>query len=261
MQHAVFLPLFDELAEPWAATRLAVEAEALGWDGFFVWDHIAYRSPVVALADPWLMLAVIASTTTAIRLGPMVTPLPRRRPAKVARETATLDRLSRGRLTLGVGIGGDGSGELSSTGEQEDERVRGEMLDESLEVLAKAWSGQPMQHRGKHYRVDGPSFQPTPRQQPGPPIWVAARYGNRAPLARAARFDGVFPIGIDEPAQLAEVVETVGRGAGFDVAIGVDPGQDPRPYAQVGATWALTALPITTTEDTALGVVRAGPPR
>lgn len=258
MRRALFLPIFDELAEPRAVATLAAEAEEHGWDGLFVWDHITYRAPVVALADPWVTLAAVACATERLRIGPMVTPLPRRRPVVLARQTATLDRLSRGRLTLGVGIGGDGSGELSTTGEQTDDRLRGAMLDEGLEVLQAAWAGEQVDYHGKHYLDDGLTFLPTPVQRPGPPIWVAARYGSTKPLARAARFDGLFPIGIEEPAQLAEVVAEVGREEGFDVMIGLEPGVEAGPYEGL-ATWAAVAFPITTTVDTVRGVLREGP--
>ena len=122
--------------------RLAADAEEVGWDGLFVWDQLLWRPPIRDVADPWITLAAVAAATERLRLGPMVSPLARRRPAKVARETATLDRLSGGRLTLGVGLGSDRfGGELSKTGEQLDDRVRGRMLDESLRILAAAWSG------------------------------------------------------------------------------------------------------------------------
>ena len=84
---------------------LAVAAEAGGWDGVFLWDHVVYRPPIRAVADPWVALSVIAAHTDRVRLGPTVTPLLRRRVQKEARETVALDRLSRGRLTLGVGLG------------------------------------------------------------------------------------------------------------------------------------------------------------
>ena len=119
MRFGLFIPLFDELADPALVARLCAEAEEAGWDGVFVWDQVRWREPVVEIADPQITLAAIASATERIRLGPMVTPLARRRPAKVARETATLDRLSGGRLTLGVGLGSDRfAQEYSITGEE-----------------------------------------------------------------------------------------------------------------------------------------------
>ena len=136
MRSGLWLPLFEELADPGVVASLAAEAEERGWHGVFVWDQLRWREPIQRVADPWITLAAIAAATEQVRLGPMVTPLARRRPAKVARETATLDRLSGGRLILGVGLGGDRfAGEFSKTGEELDDRVRGEMLDEALEIL------------------------------------------------------------------------------------------------------------------------------
>ena len=106
VQSGLWLPLFGELSDPRAVTGVAAEAEEAGWHGVFVWDHLYWREPV-RVGDPWIALAAIATATEEVRLGPMVTPLPRRRPATVARESVTLDRLSRGRLTLGVDIGSD----------------------------------------------------------------------------------------------------------------------------------------------------------
>ena len=266
MRCALFLPPFDELSDPRLVARLAADAEEHGWDGFFVWDHITYRDPVRLLADPWITLAAVASATSRIRLGPMVTPLPRRRPVKVARETATLDVLSEGRLVLGVGIGGDRSREFSATGEQTEDKVRGAMLDEALEVLAAAWSGEPVHHRGEPYVVDDLQVLPTPVQRPGPPVWVALRYGNAGPLRRAARHDGAFPIEIESPDQLADVGQQIAGLRGddarpFDLVVGGPPGTDPRPYADAGATWWTVSFPLSTTEADVRAVLRDGPPR
>lgn len=265
MRSAAFIPPFDELADARLCAALAAEAEEHGWDGFFVWDHTTYRAPVQAVADPWVVLSAVATATERLRIGPMVTPLPRRRPVEVARQTATLDQLSQGRLVLGVGIGGDGSRELSATGEQTDDRVRGAMLDEHLDVLAAAWSGEPVRHRGARYLVDDVRFLPTPVQRPGPPVWVAMRYGNRAPLRRAARHDGVFPIEIESPDQLAscvhEISELRGGLAGFDVVVGGPPGTDVAGYERAGATWWTVSFGLETTADQVRGVLREGPPR
>ena len=244
MRHGLYLPIFGELSDPAAVARVTAEAEAAGWDGVFVWDHLRYREPVTEVADPWVTLAAMATATERLRLGPMVTPLARRRPAKVVRETVTLDRLSGGRLTFGVGLGGDDSGELSGTGEQTDDRERARMLDEALGILEAAWTGDVVNHRGDHYVVDGLSFLPRPVQEPRIPIWVAVRGGNRRPLRRAARYEGVFPVEVHTPDLLAEIVAGVAeqRGgdlAGYDVVIGGDPGADPAPFRDAGATWWL----------------------
>lgn len=265
MHHGVFVPIFGELADPIAVARLAARAEEAGWDGFYVWDHIAYRE-VDDVADPWVTLAAVACATEGLRLGPLVTPLPRRRPLKVAREVATLDLLSRGRVTLGVGIAGDRSRELSGTGEEPDAKVRGAMLDEGLDVLTAAWAPGPTDHHGDHYVVDHLVTGPRPAQRPRPPIWVAVRQGNAAPLRRAARYEGVFPVDLGGPDALAEIVAGVqgqrdpSAGA-FDVAAMVDETDDAAAYAAAGATWLLTKFShLDGRLDTVRAVIDAGPP-
>ncbi len=262
MKHGLFLPLFDELAEPRLVAAIAADAESAGWDGVFVWDHLDYRAPVTGIADPWVTLAAMAMTTESVRLGPMVTPLPRRRPLKVAREVVSLDRLSGGRVILGVGIGSDRSGEFSHTGEELDTRVRAAMLDEGLQLLRDAWTGQPLDHQGQHYLAEDLFVRPTPLQE-RLPIWAAVRYGNANPLKRAARHDGVFPIDIDHPDKLAETLaglEIPNRP--FDVAVGAQDETDPRPYEAVGATWWMRGFsPFGLTEDEVRSVLAAGPLR
>ena len=265
LRSALWLPLFDALADPAVVARLAAEAEQAGWHGVFVWDQLRWRTPVRQVADPWITLAAIATATEQVRLGPMITPLPRRRPAKLARETATLDQLSGGRLTLGVGIGSDRfASELSMTGEQLDDRLRGQMLDEALQILVAAWSGAPVHHRGAHYTVDGIQFLPRPVQRPGVPVWVAGFPGNRKPQRRAARYDGFFPANLEHPDQLAEVVVTITQlrqdtTAPYDIAVGLPPGTDPAPWAKAGATWWLPEFPPGVSLDQVRGVLRDGP--
>ena len=270
MRSGLFLPLFDPLADPAVVARLSAEAEEAGWHGVFVWDNLRYVEPVVEVADPWITLAAMATATERIRLGPMVTPLARRRPVKVARETATLDRLSGGRLTLGVGLGSDRfASEYSITGEELDDRRRASMLDESLEILAAAWSGEPVQHRGEHYTVDGMSFLPRPVQRPGVPVWVAGYYGKPKPVRRAARYQGFFPLGLDHPGQLAEIVADLaarraeaGRKTTepYDLVVALPPGDDPAPYAAAGATWWLVEFPWDAPSvDQVRAVIRDGP--
>ena len=218
----------------------------------------------------YLTLAAIATATEVIRLGPMVTPLARRRPVKVARETASLDVLSNGRLTLGVGLGSDRfAREFSMTGEELDERRRARMLDESLEILAAAWSGEPVHHQGDHYTVDGMRFLPRPVQRPGVPVWVAGFYRAPRPLRRAARHQGFFPINLEHHDQLAEVatkVTSLRRDAGIDIAQPYDlvaalpAGRDPAPYAAAGATWWVVEFESESASvDQVRGVIRDGP--
>jgi alkanesulfonate monooxygenase SsuD/methylene tetrahydromethanopterin reductase-like flavin-dependent oxidoreductase (luciferase family) len=260
------LPLFDELSDPLAVVRLAADAEAAGWHGVFVWDHLRWEAPVRNVADSWVTLAAIATATARLRLGPMVTPLPRRRPVKVARETATLDVLSGGRLILGVGIGDDRfAREFSKTGEQLNDRARGQMLDEALEILAAAWSGEPVHHHGDHYTVDDIQFLPRPVQRPGVPVWIAGFSGNGKAMRRAARYDGFYPVYLEHPDQLAEVVATVtglrpDPTAPYDFVIGLPMGADPHPWRQAGATWCLSGFdPERVSLDQVRGVLRDGP--
>lgn len=266
LRSALWLPLFDDLADPAVVARLAAEAEEAGWHGVFVWDHLRWQAPVRQVADPWITLAAIATATERLRFGPMVTPLARRRPAKVARETATLDQLSGGRLTLGVGLGSDRYGsELSTTGEELDDRKRGRMLDESLEILTAAWSGRPVHHHGEHYTVDSIEFLPLPVQQPRVPVWVGGYPGRRKPLQRAAQHDGFFPVDLDHPDQLAEIATTLTdlrphTTTPYDLVVALPPGTDPAPYALAGATWWMAEFAPGVSLDQVRGALRDGPP-
>jgi alkanesulfonate monooxygenase SsuD/methylene tetrahydromethanopterin reductase-like flavin-dependent oxidoreductase (luciferase family) len=224
MRLGLYIPLFDELADPALVARLSAEAEEAGWHGVFVRDHVRWREPVVDVADTQITPAAIAGATERIRLGPMVTPLARRRPVKVARATSTLDRLSDGRPNLGVGLGSDRfGGEYSITGEELDDRTRVRMLDEALEILEAAWSGDLV---------------------------------------------GFFPVGLEHPDQLAEIATELSglrRAAGsrdaFDIAVELDLGADPAPYAAAGATWGLVAFPPdAVSADLVRDVIRQGPP-
>lgn len=269
IRSGLWLPLFDALADPWVCAGLAAEAETGGWDGVFVWDHLNWSAPVRGVGDPWITLSAISVATESVLVGPMVTPLARRRPVKVARETVTLDRLARGRLVLGVGLGHDRFGnEFSATGEAVDARQRASMLDESLAVLAAAWSGRTVEYRGAHYTVDGMRFEPSPFAGGPIPVWVGGGAGRRLPLERAARHAGYVPVNLEGPDQLAESIATIDGLRGhplpgeYDVAVGLPLGVDPRPYADAGATWWLTEFdPCSVTPDAVRGVIRDGPAR
>jgi alkanesulfonate monooxygenase SsuD/methylene tetrahydromethanopterin reductase-like flavin-dependent oxidoreductase (luciferase family) len=201
LRSALWLPIFDDLAEPAVVARLAAEAEEAGWHGVFVWDHLRWRAPVRRVADPWITLAAIATATERLRLGPMVTPLARRRPPKVTRETATADRLSGGRLTLGVGLGSDRfADELRATGEELDDRRRGQMLDESLEILTAAWSGRPVHHHSQHYTVDGISF--LPGRFSGPACRCGSRASPPSPISASERRPGTTSPSPSHPAPI-----------------------------------------------------------
>ena len=173
--------------------RLARDAETAGWDGFFLWDHMIRRPPWQPMVDPWVTLAAVGCATERIVIGPMVTPLARRRVSVIARQTATLDRLAAGRLRLGVGLGAPDD-EFTRFGEDADPKRRAQILDESLDALAAALVGRArVVFRGAHVVLDEVEFTPTPVHG-RVPIWVAGVWPGGAPFRRAARFDGVWPV-------------------------------------------------------------------
>ena len=261
-RRGIFVPPFDALADPRVMGDLAEVAEAAGWDGLFVWDHIRYSPPVAAIGDPWIHCAAIAARTERLLLGPMVTPLPRRRPHVVARQAASLDLLAGGRLVLGFGSGDDWLGEWSRFGDEVDPRVRGAMLDEGLDVVTGLLSGRLVEHLGPHYRAEDVRFQPAPERPI--PIWIAGRFGNARPLARAARYDGFFGIDYPDAAGVAAVRDGLAaqRGAldGYDVVVDLPYGRDPAPWAAAGASWVLTRFgPYELDARAVRAAVAAGP--
>lgn len=244
MRYAVNIPNFGDFADPAGVAGLAVVAERAGWDGLFVWDHILgwEGAPV---GDPWVILAAAAVRTERLRIGTMVTPLPRRRPWVLSRQIVSLDHLSGGRVVLGVGIGYPPEEEFGTFAEPTDERVRADMLDEGLAILTGMWSGMPFGYDGSHYHLRTATFLPIPVQRPRVPIWVAGMWPHRRPFRRAARFDGVAPIRADmaamSPSEVAEVVAYVRAHRTspepFDVVVGGAPPEDPGAFAEAGVTW------------------------
>lgn len=261
MYYGIDVPNYGAYADPHVLVGLARDAEDAGWDGFFLWDHVAWGLEYLPMADPWVILAAIAMSTKRLRLGTMVTPLPLRRPVKLARETVTLYHLSGGLLVLGVGIGSLRFIEWDDLGEEPDLKVRAAMLDEGLEVLSGLWSGEPFSHRGSHHEISQQLFLPKPLQSPRIPVWVAGRWLAKAPFRRAARWDGAYPIGRDlsfgemmtpeEVRDLSGFVRDIrGNGGPFDlVHAGLTGGEDPdrdaevaSRYADAGATWWMEHL-------------------
>ena len=242
MKFAVCLANFGTYADPRQSLRVAQAAEASGWDGFFVWDHLAFVWGPPS-ADPWVTLAAVAAQTEALTLGTALTPLPRRRPQVVALQAASLAALNEGgRVVFGAGLGGNEK-EFTRFGEDPDPRRRARLLDDGLRLVRELWPG---------------------------PIWVG---GNSAPaLRRASRWDGWIPnsVGRDgmamTPAELARGVATIARGAGFDVACnGYSSPHDSElvaEYEQAGATWWLENLHDRRFDlDGVLARVSAGPAR
>lgn len=281
MFFAIDVPNHGEYGNPHLLLELAVETEAAGWDGFFIWDHIVkYNDSSLPVADPWVVLSAIAVHTKRIHLGPMITPLARRRPWKVARESATLDLLSNGRLIMGVGLGARSAEEFENFGDEGEPGIRAEMLDEALEILAGLWSGEPFSYQGIHYKVKKTQFKPEPLQVPSIPIWVAGTWPHKKPLQRAARWDGVFPIGAKhsqvDMITVAEVEAVINYlksnlplNERFDIVhLGMTPVDDHAQalktvtqYSQVGVTWWLENInPHRFSLDMARQRIRSGPP-
>ena len=245
--------------DPRTMAELAALAEASGWDGLLLEDYIVYQSQLgTPTYDPWIVLAAMALATTHVRLGTLVTPLPRRRPWKLASEAVTLDHLSGGRLILGVGAGDGREPSFRAVGEPTEPRVLAERLDEGLEILAGLWSGEPVSFQGKHYHISGLRLSPTPVQQPRIPLWVGGDWLVRGVRRRLARWDGCCvykgspgteeyrPMTADDVRDILSLVERErGTTAAFDVCIGGLEGcpdaEREREYirslAEAGATW------------------------
>jgi alkanesulfonate monooxygenase SsuD/methylene tetrahydromethanopterin reductase-like flavin-dependent oxidoreductase (luciferase family) len=257
VRFAINVPNFGPYADVAAMADLARIAEEGGWDGLFVWDHVTWlRSDPQPVADPWILLTAVALATTKLRIGTMITPVARRRPAKLVRETATLDRLSGGRLTLGVGLGSPLDDEFRALGEPGDPKLLATRLDEGLDILAAAWSGQPVHYTGVAQRVEAVTFLPRPVQRPRIPIWVGGTWPNRGPVQRALRWDGAVFTYLDRtkrennwrsptPAEIIDLATQVRqeRGSldGFDIVVSgrarhTDRDLVPR-MAAAGATW------------------------
>jgi alkanesulfonate monooxygenase SsuD/methylene tetrahydromethanopterin reductase-like flavin-dependent oxidoreductase (luciferase family) len=273
-------------ADPRTMADLASLAEQSGWDGIFLEDYLVYQNKTgTPTYDPWVCLAAMAVRTERIRLGTTVTPLPRRRVAKLAAEAVTLDHLSGGRATLGLGLGDAWDVALANLGEQTDTRVRAAMLDEGLDVLVGLWSGTPFTYSGRFYRVDNVTLLPRPVQTPRIPIWIGGQYPKLGPVRRAARWDGsclFIPTdysadGIasrdwtpdDVRSFLATVADLRPPNAGaFDMAVG---GRERHAdwdaeraliggLAEAGATWWVEWIPPTD-RPTAQAAIARGPLR
>jgi alkanesulfonate monooxygenase SsuD/methylene tetrahydromethanopterin reductase-like flavin-dependent oxidoreductase (luciferase family) len=229
--------------------ELARRAEEAGWDGVFTWDGI-HVSDTMEHHDPWVLMSAFAMATERVRIGAMIQPLARRRPWKVARESVTLDHVSRGRFVLCVGLGTLDDAGWGRVGEPTERRVRAERLDETLEILDGLWSGELYGHDGVHYRFQPMRFLPTPVQLPRVPVWVVGAWPAERSMARAARWDGVLPHvvggGPVTPEDVARMRDWIGqrRGSldGYDIVVEgtTGPGalaEEPRRHAEAGATW------------------------
>jgi hypothetical protein len=172
------------------ASKLAKLAEDAGWDGIFLGD-------AVWTEDPMITLAAAACSTSRIRLGTMITPVPLRRPWKLASESLALDRLSEGRLTLGLAAGAVWMGWQGFPDEVTETRLRVEMLDETIDLLTLFYKCKPFDYEGKHYhlkltQVDEMYYPGKPVQQPRIPLWVVGIWPMEKSMQRTLKGDGVI---------------------------------------------------------------------
>ncbi len=277
LKHGLYIPNFGKASDPKTLVHAAIQAEKHGWDGFFLWDHLVEWEKRVPISDSFTTLAAIAVKTSRIKLGTTLTPLPRLKPWIAARQTATLDQLSNGRLVLGVGLGAKESCDYSRFGESEDNKILAEKLDESLEIITGLWTGKPCSHGGKHYKVGRTTFLPVPKQKPRIPIWVGGFWPREGPFKRAARWDGVIPLVLPErlpqPNDIQEILAYIKRHGRtktpFDVVnIGWTTGSNRdrdsekvAAYRDAGTTWWLESLfTKRDSPDGMLNRIREGPP-
>lgn len=261
--------------------QLTAEAEAAGWDGVFIADALAIGSkdfPDFPFFDPWVVLAAMAMSSKRVRIGTIITPLSRRRPWKLARETTSIDHLSAGRMILGVGLGAaEDDGGFFKVGEAMDIKIRAQMLDEGLAILTGLWTGKPFTFKGEHYKVDEMCMLPPPVQSPRIPIWVPGVWLKPKSMERALRWDGIIPQKYKSmqrmtPTEVHELKQFVDehreQTTPFDIVVG---GQTPGnnrvqavkkvdPFEKAGATWWLESL-MTTSWDKLRKRIKQGPPR
>jgi alkanesulfonate monooxygenase SsuD/methylene tetrahydromethanopterin reductase-like flavin-dependent oxidoreductase (luciferase family) len=286
VRFSINIPNFGDFADARVVAKVAAAAEAAGWDALFVWDHVVHdkqRRRDQPFGDPWILLTAAALTTSTLRLGPLVTPVARRRPEQLARQVATLDGLSGGRVIFGAGLGGPIEDEFGSFGDTTDATVLAERLDEGLDLLARYWSGGTVDHDGRHYRVRETALLPATVQQPRPPVWIAGYWPNRRPMRRAAEWDGAVPLftsarhgeapAPEEVRALADYIAGQrGDRAGdpFDIVVGgaSDPSSATDllgPLREAGATWwderQVQSNPDHHRAAAVLRRVEAGPPK
>ena len=284
LRFGLSLANFGDFADARRVADLARLAEDAGWEALLVWDHLAFTWGPPS-GDPWTLVTAAALATSRLLVGTDVSVIARERPLPFANRIATIDRLSGGRVVLGVGIGG-AADEYRKAGEPVDMRERAALTDEVLAVVRPLLAGETVTHHGPGVIVDDVTLAPLPVGTPDGrpvPVWIGGE--SRGARRRAARHDGWIPFPYDEAGNLSMGPDTMAghlreiraerSAAGlpasepFDVAMhGETPGPGEagalivRPWAEAGATWWLESLHgFRGTTDELLARVAAGPPR
>lgn len=274
MRFGLDVPVNGAYADPRLLGRLAAEAERAGWDGFFVQDIFSSVDPV---ADPWIALTAAALATERVAIGSLLTPLPRRRPWEVARQAATLDQFSGGRLIFAAGLG-NAEQDFTPFGDPWDPLVRAELLDEGLDIIRGMWTGEPFSYSGNHFELNEALLRPSPVQAPRIPVWLATGWPRRRPLRRAARWEGVYLmterqdtgqlLSPEDITQIANFLrEHRGDGTTGDIAFNPEQTADAartrdqvQAFSEAGATWWIDMGPDSG-PNAYLTHIRNGPPQ
>jgi hypothetical protein len=260
-----------------SAARLSQLAEETGWDGCFLGDAIWCQDPMIALAAAGMV-------TSRIRLGTMITPVPLRRPWKLASESLALDHLTNGRLILGLATGAVWMGWQGFPDEVTDQKARAEMLDETIDILTLLYQREQFDYDGRHYHlklslVDEIHYPPKPVQQPRIPLWVVGVWQRKKSMQRVLKSDGIIPEKYSQtgeieeltPADIREIKTFVDENRSlespFNIVVGgktegLDRAQlqdKLLPWIEGGATWWVEEV-LEGNEENAAKRIRQGPP-
>jgi alkanesulfonate monooxygenase SsuD/methylene tetrahydromethanopterin reductase-like flavin-dependent oxidoreductase (luciferase family) len=262
VRYAVSIPPFTDAQ---VLVGLGIDAEARGWDGILLWDHLQWETArALDIHDPWAVLSAVAARTERIMLGTAVTPLARRRPWVLAKQVATLDHLSGGRAVIGVGLGEPGDADFGVFGDEADRAARGRMVDEGLVLFDRLLRGEAVVHHGVHYDVEA-QLRPPPVQRPRPRIFVAGTHPYPRPLRRALSWDGFFPIsytGLMSPDQIATYLAGIDRPTQWDLDASLHARHSPGAFEAVGVTWLVEGIwPDGDWVGELRARIQAGPPR
>lgn len=214
MKFGLILPATGDMATAEGIEAGAATAETLGWDDVWTTDHILVGATAAAeygrVFEAVTTLAYLAGRTSRIRLGTSVIVVPMRNAVVLAKELATIDALSRGRLTVGVGVGWI-EGEFANVGVADRYHVRGAYLDETIAVWRHLWSGSSAPFAGRFHAFEDTRFGPLPPQGAALPIWIGGR--SEAALRRIGRAADVYHATSSAPADIAARLPTIRAAA------------------------------------------------